>query len=145
MAAQPAYQQPIAIPMVVQPAYQQPCCCGVGGCCHTDRCCCGCVSQKIGIIIAGAVDIALVFTLAVLSGLGYGLLALSNAIVIIGDILLIVGVAVEIPGLLIVWLVIGMLNLVYLFCGWIWIPVFLPFCWYSLFFKLFKIFKSNVV
>ena len=98
------------------------CCCAVGGCCHTNQCCCGCVSQKIGIIIAGVIDIGLTLILAVLSGLsGVVGVAVWDAVVIIGDILLIVGVAREIPGLLIAWLVIGMMNIVGLFSGWIWI------------------------
>ena len=81
----------------------------------------------MGIMIAGGIDIGLTLILAVISGLGVGLIAIWDAFVIIGDILLIVGVAIEIPGLLIAWLVIGMLNIVYLFSGWIWMSMLVAY------------------
>ena len=73
-----------------------------------------------GIIIAAIIDIFLLLILATLN-----IVFMSNygvawfMVVIIADILLIVGTHSKNSGLLIFWLIIAMINIVFLFIGWI--------------------------
>lgn len=93
-------------------------------CCHTDQCCCGCTDMGTGIIIAAIIDIFLLLILAILN-----IVVMSNyggvwfMVVIIADILLIAGTHSKTSGLLIFWLVIAMINIVFLFIGWIAFPI----------------------
>ena len=73
-----------------------------------------------GIIIAAIIDIFLLLILAILTVVvmrNYG--GAWFMVVIIADILLIVGTLSKNSGLLIFWLIIAMINIVFLFIGWI--------------------------
>ena len=81
-------------------------------------------------MIAGGVDIAVIGMLMIaniavyyqISG-PYSLWYLTELIVIIADVLLILGAMNNNPGLILVWLIISMINIVFLFMGWIAVPV----------------------
>ena len=93
-------------------------------CCRTNSfCCCGNDMRK-GIMIAGIVDLILLIALtAVNIALQGNYLSLWFVIVIIGDVLLIIGSKENMSGLLMVWMIIGMINIVFLFIAWIALPV----------------------
>ena len=98
-------------------------------CCSTNSFCCT-HDLKKGIIIAGGVDIAVIGMLMIaniavyhqISG-PYSLWYLTELIVIIADVLLILGAMNNNPGLMLVWLIIAMINIVFLFMGWIAVPI----------------------
>ena len=81
-------------------------------------------------MIAGGVDIAVIGMLMIaniavyyqISG-PYSFWYLTELIVIIADVLLILGAMNNNPGLMLVWLIISMINIVFLFMGWIAVPV----------------------
>ena len=81
-------------------------------------------------MIAGGVDIAVAVMLKIaniavyyqFSG-PYYLWYSTHLIVIIADVLLILGAMNNNPGLMLVWLIISMVNIVFLFMGWIAVPV----------------------
>ena len=124
-------------------------------CCNTNKCCCGCFSVRIGIAVAGVIDtiilLAAVATISVVVGLHGGLLfmiyvAETNyifvvlimtswfAILLTSDILLVVGALSSNTGLMMVWLITGMINIVFLLVGWTSIFLFFAYsscneCW----------------
>ena len=119
-------------------------------CCNANRCCCGCIGMKTGITIAGIIDLLILLAaaaaIAVVIGYHGGLLfmiyiANSNyifvmvvliawfGILVTSDILLIVGVGGNNTGLMMVWLITGMINIVFLLT--IWASVFLFFAYTS--------------
>ena len=54
----------------------------------------------------------------------YNYLSLWFLLVIIADILLIIGAMNSIMGLLMVWMIIGMINIVFLFIAWLALPIY---------------------
>ena len=93
-------------------------------CCHTNQCCCGCMDMKAGITMAGFIDLFLLLVLGTLNAVflhNYG--AFWSVIVVIADMLLICGAMSNSPGLLVFWLIICMINIVFLFIGWIALPL----------------------
>ena len=92
-------------------------------CCRTNSFCCTHDLRK-GIMIAGIVDIILLLILIALNiGLQFGFASLWFLVIIIADILLVIGANGNISGLMMVWMIIGMINIVFLFIGWIALPV----------------------
>ena len=88
-------------------------------CCKTDSFCCT-DDMKKGIIYAGFIDVILLITLVVVNiVLQQNYFSLWFVVVIIADLLLIIGSYKSATGLLMVWMVIGMINIVLLFLGWI--------------------------
>lgn len=124
-------------------------------CCTTNKCCCGCVSLKTGIIIAGVIDIIILLAALAAVGviIGYygGLLfviyvAETNyifvvivsigwfAILVTCDVLLICGVLGGNTGLIMAWIITGMINIVFMLVGWTSIFLFFVYsscskCW----------------
>ena len=124
-------------------------------CCTTNKCCCGCVSLKTGIIIAGIIDI--IILLAALAAVGiiigyYGgllfviyvaetnyifvVIVLTGwfAILVTCDVLLICGVLGSNTGLIMAWIITGMINIVFMLVGWTSIFLFFVYsscskCW----------------
>ena len=93
-------------------------------CCRTNSCCCS-RDMRLGIMIAGIIDVMICLSLLIFNivvARNYG--SVWFAVVIIADILMIVGAMTATPGLLIVWLIIGMMNIVFLFIAWIAWPVY---------------------
>ena len=82
-------------------------------------------------MIAGGVDIAVAVMLKIaniavyyqFSGPYYLWYSTYLIVVIIADVLLILGAMNNNPGLILVWLIISMINIVFLFMGWIAVPV----------------------
>ena len=93
-------------------------------CCRTNSfCCCGKDTRK-GIIIAGIIDVILLIALTSVNiAIQGNYISLWFAVVIIGDVLLIIGGMKNISGLLMVWMIVGMINIVLLFIAWIALPV----------------------
>ena len=92
-------------------------------CCRTNSFYCTHDMRK-GIIFAGVIDVILLITLVVLNIiLLTNYLSLLFLIIIVADILLIIGAIADIAGLLLVWMVFGMINIVILFIGWIALPI----------------------
>ena len=88
-------------------------------CCRTDSFCCT-HNIKKGIIIAGVIDILLLIVLITVNILLIrNWLSIWFVAVIIADVLLIIGSKKSISGLLMAWMVVGMINIVLLFIGWI--------------------------
>ena len=88
-------------------------------CCRTNSFCCTRDMQK-GIIIAGVIDILLLIALIVVNiVLQKNYLSLWFVVVVIADVLLIIGSKKSIDGLLMIWMVVGMINIVLLFISWI--------------------------
>lgn len=108
-------------------------------CCHTDQCCCGCTNQRTGIIIAGVIDAVMHLVFGILwiaAGVPFNLQLplnpLWSIIVIIADVLLIIGANTRNSGCLITWMVIGMINIVFCFIAWIWVPIaILTWGWFN--------------
>ena len=93
-------------------------------CCRTNSFCCTHNMQK-GIIIAGVIDILLLIALIVVNiVLMKNYLSLWFVVVIIADLLLIIGSKKSMGGLLMTWMIVGMINIVFLFIGWIGMPVY---------------------
>ena len=93
-------------------------------CCRTNSFCCTHDLRK-GIMIAGIVDIIILLILLALNiGLQGNYLSLWFVVVIIADILLVIGSNGNKSGLLMFWMIIGMINIVFLFIGWIGIPIY---------------------
>ena len=100
--------------------------------CHTNTCCCGCIDQKTGIVIAGIIDIISVFSHFILqrhSNFAFRLLCGSWGWYrtiwclghFIGGILLLIGAITKKSGLLTIWLITGMINIVSGILAWIWL------------------------
>lgn len=124
-------------------------------CCNANKCCCGCISVRHGIAVAGVIDaiilLASVATISVVIGYYGGLLFLiyvaeTNyifvvfiltawfAVLLTSDILLVVGALGNNTGLMMVWLITGMINIVFLLVGWTSIFLFFAYsscneCW----------------
>ena len=97
-------------------------------CCHTNQCCCGCTDMKSGIAIAAIFDVFLYMILGTLNVIflhNYG--AFWGVIVVVADMLLICGVMGKNTGLLIIWMIITMINIVFLFIGWLALPLIILF------------------
>ena len=93
-------------------------------CCRTNSfCCCGKDMRK-GIIIAGVIDVILLIALTSVNiAIQGNYFSLWFAVVFIGDVLLIIGAIKKMSGLLMVWMIVGMINIVLLFIAWIALPV----------------------
>lgn len=97
-------------------------------CCHTNQCCCGCTDMKSGIAIAATFDVFLYMILGTLNVIflhNYG--AFWGVIVVVADMLLICGVMGKNAGLLVIWMIITMMNIVFLFIGWLAVPLVILF------------------
>ena len=93
-------------------------------CCRTIFFCCTHDLRK-RIIIAEIIDIILLRVLMALNIVLQGdYLLLLFLVVIIADILLVIGSYGNTSGLLMFWMIIGMINIVFLFIGWIGIPIY---------------------
>jgi len=93
-------------------------------CCRTNSFCCAHNMQK-GIIIAGVIDILLLIALTVFNiVLQNNYFSLWFVVVVIADVLLIIGSMKSVSGLLMAWMVVGMINIVLLFIGWIGMAVY---------------------
>jgi hypothetical protein len=81
--------------------------------------------MRKGLIIAGIIDLIICLTLIIFNVVvARFYLPLWYVIVIIADILLIIGAMNATPGLLLVWLIIGMMNIVFHFIAWIAWPAY---------------------
>ena len=97
-------------------------------CCHINQCCCGCTDLKTGITVAAFFDMFMILILGTLNFIflhNYG--AFWGVILVIADIMLICGAMANNTGLMILWMIICMINIVFLFIGWIAIPVVIFF------------------
>ena len=93
-------------------------------CCLTNSFCCTHDLRK-GITIAGIIDIILLLIIIVLNiSFQRNYLSLWFLVVIIADILLVIGANGNKSSLLMFWLIIEMINIVFLFIGWIGIPIY---------------------
>ena len=76
-------------------------------------------------MIAGIIDIILLLIIIVLNiSFQRNYLSLWFLVVIIADILLVIGANGNKSSLLMFWLIIEMINIVFLFIGWIGIPIY---------------------
>ena len=76
-------------------------------------------------MIAGIIDIILLIILMALNiFLSANFLSLWFVVVLIADILLVIGAIGNISGLLMTWMIIGMINIVFLFIGWLALPIY---------------------
>ena len=89
-----------------------------------------CTGERSGILIAGFVDIILVFLYCILRAATRNVCSILNWYLtvwclghLIGDIILIIGVSLRSSGLLIIWMVIGMVSIVCGSIAWIWLPL----------------------
>ena len=93
-------------------------------CCQTDSFCCS-GDQRKGIMIAGIIDVALLLALLIMNiVMGSNYAALWFVLVIIADVLLVIGAMKANAGLMMFWVIIGMINIVFLFISWIALPVY---------------------
>ena len=84
--------------------------------------------MKSGIAIAAIFDVFLYMILGTLNVIflhNYG--AFWGVIVVVADMLLICGVMGKNTGLLIIWMIITMINIVFLFIGWLAVPLIILF------------------
>ena len=80
--------------------------------------------MRKGIIICRCIDVILLIALIVVNiVLQRNYLSLLFLLIVIADVILIVGITNNISGLLLAWMVIGMINIVLLFTAWIALPV----------------------
>ena len=98
--------------------------------CHTNKCCCGCIDQKNGIVIAGFVDVISVFIYGIvrvasrnLCGIWDWYLTIWCLGHFIGGMLLITSVGTNSSGLLMIWMVTGLVNIVFGVIAWIRLPL----------------------
>ena len=92
-------------------------------CCRTDSFCCT-RDTRMGIIIAGIVDVFLLSILIIANlMLIRNVFSLWWVVVIVADVLLICGALNRKPEFLMGWMIVSMINIVFLFIGWIAIPV----------------------
>ena len=93
-------------------------------CCRTISFCCTNDMRK-GIMIAGIIDVALLLAIIIINiVMQSNYVSLWFVVVIIADILLIIGAMNANTGLLMVWMIIGMINTVFLFIGWLALPIY---------------------
>ena len=96
-------------------------------CCRTNGYCCS-PDMRNGIILAAIIDAIICLAVIIFNAVLVGFfLSLWLVVVFIADILLMDGATNANPRLLMVWLVIGMVNIVLLFVSWIGWPVYAVF------------------
>ena len=93
--------------------------------CHVDQCCCGCTNQKTGVLIWAIVDIVLNIIAVIFysATIGTNTIAIWLIIIIIADFLLIFGGWKLNTGLMLLWQIINMIQIVLLFVCWLVIPI----------------------
>ena len=97
-------------------------------CCFVTQCCCGCTDRKVGVIIWAIID-----AIIQLSWTGLNIFALTAAgakytnwwgvLVLVVDIILAIGAHTSNTGLMLVWQVVMMINIVILFIMWLVVPL----------------------
>ena len=103
-------------------------------CCYVTQCCCGCTDRKVGVIIWAIID-----AIIQLSWTGLTIFALTAAdakyttyqwlgviffvVVMVADFILAIGAHTSNTGLILVWQVVMMINIVILFIMWLVVPL----------------------
>ena len=94
-------------------------------CCFVTQCCCGCTDLKVGVIIWAIIDaiINLSLTIFALTAAGAKYTNWWGVLVLVVDIILAIGAHTSNTGLMLVWQVVMMINIVILFIMWLVVPL----------------------
>ena len=94
-------------------------------CCFVTQCCCGCTDLKVGVIIWAIIDaiINLSLTIFALTAAGAKYTNWWGFLVLVVDIILAIGAHTSNTGLMLVWQVVMMINIVILFIMWLVVPL----------------------
>ena len=103
-------------------------------CCYVTQCCCGCTNLKVGVIIWAIIDAIInlswtsltIFALTA-AGAKYtnwlGVLVTHFVLLLVVDFILAIGAHTSNTGLILVWQVVMMINIVILFIMWLVVPL----------------------
>ena len=94
-------------------------------CCFVTQCCCGCTNLKVGVIIWAIIDaiINLSLTIFALTAAGAKYTNWWGVLVLVVDFILAIGAHTSNTGLILVWQVVMMINIVILFIMWMVVPI----------------------
>ena len=94
-------------------------------CCHVDQCCCGCTDQKTGVMVWAIIDMVLNIGTVIFYGATVGIVGpqLWTILIILADFLLIFGAWKLNTGLMMIWQIIMMIQIVLLFICWLAVPI----------------------
>ena len=104
-------------------------------CCYVTQCCCGCTNLKVGVIIWAIIDaiINLSWTSLTIFALTaarsatvarwLGVLVTHFVLLLVVDFILAIGAHTSNTGLILVWQVVMMINIVILFIMWLVVPL----------------------
>ena len=94
-------------------------------CCFVTQCCCGCTDLKVGVIIWAIIDaiINLSLTIFALTAAGAKYTNWWGVLVLVVDFILAIGAHTSNTGLMLVWQVVMMINIVILFIMWLVVPL----------------------
>ena len=108
-------------------------------CCFVAQCCCGCTSLKQGVITWAIIDalVNLGMIIFAVSAAGATYVNWWGVLVLVADILLAFGAHNSNTGLMLVWMIVMMINIVILFIFWLVVP-FLVSIKFKSYFHLFE-------
>ena len=93
-------------------------------CCFVTQCCCGCTSLKVGVMVWAIIDalVNLFMIIFAVTTAGAKLVNWWGILVLVVDFVLAIGAHLENTGLMLVWQIVMMINIVILFIMWLVIP-----------------------
>ena len=94
-------------------------------CCFVTQCCCGCTSLKVGVMVWAIIDalVNLFMIIFAVTSAGAKFVNWWGILVLVVDFVLAIGAHLENTGLMLVWQIVMMINIVILFIMWLVIPV----------------------
>ena len=98
-------------------------------CCFVDQCCCGCTDLKVGVIIWAIIDAIINLSLIVfiVTAAGAKFVNWWGVVVMLVDFILAIGAHLSNTGLILVWQVVMMINIVILFICWLVVPLLVSY------------------